>query len=176
MFNRFKAGALVCAVLPMGFLMSGCALTDGMGAAGVREVQRGNWQAAKVEFNRDYAENPEHPIAVFNMGDTYHHDANLTDADAKFSHAAAIGKTYEPDLFLEPDSDGATIAMIACRHLHEDHRLDSNCGDQIALETPPSPVTPPAAVAVAPQAAPEPAQSEAQATIVPEQPRKQDRN
>jgi len=173
MINRFKGGALVCAVLPMGLLLSGCAIFtgDGIGMAGIHDIQRGDWQAAKADFNEDYVNHPEHPIAVFNMGDSYHHDGVLTQADAKFSEAAAIGKVYHPDLFLEANAQGATITEIACRHLHEDHRLDSNCGDQIALEAPPTPA--PAVAEAAPAPAP---QSEAQATVVPTRPAKQDRN
>ena len=170
MLKGIMRGALVFAVLPLGLSVSGCALfsDEGIGMAGVHAVERGDWQAAKVHFNEDYQANPAHPIAVFNMGDSYHHDGVLVEADAKFSQAAAIGKVYHPDVFLEPNAQGATIATIACRHLHEDHRLDSNCGDQIALETPPSPPV----VAAAPEPAPQP---EAQATEVPK-PRKQDRH
>jgi len=167
---KFKPVALACAVLPLGLFMSGCALfsDEGIGMAGVHHVEAGNWQAARADFNRDYSEHPQHPIAVFNMGDSFHHDGNLTQADAKFSDAASIGKAYHPDVFLEPDANGATIAMIACRHLHEDHRLDANCGDSIAIETPPS-----APVVARAEPAPVP---EAQATEVIPQPRKQDRH
>jgi len=170
MLNLWKKGALVCAVLPIGLFVSGCSSSSydsGMGEKGVAEVKAGNWQAAREDFTSDYSRHPEHPIAVFNMGDTYHHDGNLQLADAKFSDAVTIGKKYQPDGFLEPDSRGATIAEISCRHLHEDSKLDANCGDQIALVTPPAP---PAQVA---EAQPEPAPAvEAQATTVP----KQDRN
>lgn len=170
MLKHLKSGALICAVLPVGLFMSGCAeMTDGIGMAGIHQVEKGNWEAAKADFNADYQNHPGHPIAVFNMGDTFHHYGEIPVADTHFSRAAAIGKEYHPDVFLEANAQGATITEIACRHLHEDHRLDSNCGDQIALEAPPSP---PQAVA---EAAPEPApQVEAQATAV--QPRKQDRN
>jgi len=170
MLNLWRKGALVCAVLPVGLFVSGCSGTEmGMGAAGVAEVKHGDWQAAKADFIEDYNKAPRHPIAVFNMGDTYHHDGDLQQADAKFSDAVAIGKKYQPDEFLEPDSKNATIAEVACRHLHEDSQLDADCGDQIALVVPPAP---PAPVA---EAQPEPAPAiEAQATA-PE-PAKQDRN
>ena len=164
MLNLLKKGALVCAVLPIGLYVSGCSTSDGMGSKGVAEVKSGNWQAARADFASDYNNYPRHPIAVFNMGDTYHHDGNVQEADAKFSDAVMIGKTYQPDEFLEPDSRGATIAQISCRHLHEDSKLNADCGDQIAA------LAPPAAVA---QAEPAPA-VEAQATTVT--PPKQDRN
>src|SRR5579862_6719064 len=122
MVNLWSKGALACAVLPIGLLVSGCSM--GMGEAGVAEVKQGNWQAAREDFASDYKKDPSHPIAVFNMGDTYHHDGNLQDADAKFGDAVTIGKAYHPDLFLEPDSNGATIAQVACRHLHEDNKLN----------------------------------------------------
>lgn len=167
MLNLWKKGALVCAALPIGLLMSGCSTGDGMGEKGVAEVKSGNWQAAREDFASDYNKNPGHPIAVFNMGDTYHHDGNLQLADAKFSDAVTMGKQYRPDEFLERDSKGATIAEISCRHLHEDSKLNADCGDQIAVLTPA-----PAPVAEA-QAEPAPA-VEAQATTVT--PPKQDRN
>jgi hypothetical protein len=171
MFNIIKPAALACAVLPLGLFMSGCALFtgDGIGMAGVHHVEAGNWQAARVDFAKDYSEHPEHPIAVFNAGDSYHHDGDIVQADAKFSDAAAIGKAYHPDVFLEPDANGATIAMMACRHLHEDHRLDSNCGDQIAIEAPP------AAPRFVAESGPTP-QPAAQATEISPRPPKQDRN
>jgi hypothetical protein len=165
MLNLWKKGALACAALPIGLLMSGCSSYNaGMGEKGVAEVRAGNWQAAREDFTADYSRHPQHPIAVFNMGDTYHHDGNIQLADAKFGDAVVIGKSYQPDAFLEPDSRSATIAQISCRHLHEDSKLNADCGDQIALVTPPAPVA---------EAQPEPAPAvEAQATTVP----KQDRN
>jgi len=60
-----------------------------------------------------------------------------------------------------------TANAVACRHLHEDHQLDANCGDQMVAEAPPPPAAAPAPV-------------EAEATTPPPQPapmpRKQDRN
>jgi hypothetical protein len=165
MFNRSVKGAMICAVLPMGLLMSGC---GGIGSAGVDDVVAGNWTAAKEDFSEDYRDNPEHPIAVFNMGTAYHHDGDIARADTMFSEAAVRGKGYVPDGTLEPKSSGDTVAEHACARLHRDNRLDANCGDRIALETP---APPPAPVA---QAAPEPAPAvEAQATAAPP---KQDRN
>jgi hypothetical protein len=168
MLNIWKKGALICAALPISLLMAGCSTySAGMGEKGVAEVKRGNWQAAREDFNSDFNRNPGHPIAVFNMGDTYHHDGNIQLADAKFSDAVTIGKQYRPDEFLEPNSRSATIAEISCRHLHEDSKLNADCGDQIAVLVPPAP---PAQVA---EAQPAPA-VEAQATTVPKP--KQDRN
>ena len=170
MLNHWKKGALACAVLPLGLLLSGCGSFGGMGHEGFEAAKAGDWQTAKADFNEDYAKNPQHPIAVFNMGDTYHHDGDLRQADAKFSDAVSIGKKYTPTDFLEPDAKDATIAAIACRHLHEDRQLDPGCGDQIALVTP-APAPAPVAEVQPPQPAPV---VEAQATA-PE-PAKQDRN
>src|SRR4051812_36892929 len=115
MFNIIKPATLAFAVLPLGLLASGCAVFtgNGIGMAGVHHVEAGNWPAAKVDFANDYSEHPEHPIAVFNVGDSYHHDGNLVQADLTFSHAAAIGKAYHPDVFLESDASGATITTMA---------------------------------------------------------------
>jgi tetratricopeptide (TPR) repeat protein len=166
MFNFSPKGALICAMLPIGLLASGC---SGMGQAGFHNVVAGNWPAAKEDFTEDYTNHPEHPIAIFNMGATYHHDGDLDKADTMFSEAVERGKGYMPDKSLEPKDAGPTVADYACARLHRDNRLDPNCGDRIAIETPPAP--PPAPVA---EATPEPAPAvEAEATTVPP---KQDRN
>jgi hypothetical protein len=76
-----------------------------------------------------------------------------------FSEAVLTGKTYYPSATLEPEGTSATIGRHACTRLHRDNKLDTNCGDQIAMELPPAPPPPVA------QAAPEPAPAvEAQAT------------
>jgi hypothetical protein len=151
---------LICAVLPLAFGVTGCM---GIGEAGSHEVVAGNWPAAKADFSADYASHPEHPIAVFNIGATYHHDGDIAKADSMFSEAVQRGKGYVPDGTLEPA--GLTVADHACARLHRDNRLDANCGDRIAMET-----TAPPQVAQA-----EPPAAEAQATEVAP-PRKQDRN
>jgi hypothetical protein len=163
MFSLSAKGALICAVLPLGLLTSGC--STGMGAAGVHDVVAGNWTAAKEDFNEDYRNDPEHPIAVFNMGTAYHHDGDIDKADSMFSEAVQRGRGYEPDITLEPQGAGLTVSEHACNRLHRDNKLDANCGDRIvaAVTPPPAPV----------QAEPAPA-AEAQATTVP--PPKQDRH
>jgi hypothetical protein len=180
MLKNYAKGALLCAVIPFGMLASGCADPGdhkGIGYAGVHQVVAGNWDAAKGDFNQDYNGHPDHPIAVFNMGATYHHDGDINKADTLFSEAVVRGKGYMPDVTLEPEghSDASlpapaslTVAEHACNRLHRDNKLDANCGDQIvAIEEPaPAPVA---------EAAPEPAPAvEAEATVVP--PPKQDRN
>jgi hypothetical protein len=164
MFSLSAKGALICAVLPVGLLMSGCSMggVDGIGYAGAHEVVAGNWTAAKADFNEDFKDSPDHPIAVFNMGTAYHHDGDIGQADNMFSEAVVRGRGYEPDGTLEPASSGVTVAEHACARLHRDNKLDPNCGDQIALEVAPPP---PAPIAEAPAV-------EAQATAPP----KQDRN
>jgi hypothetical protein len=158
---------MICAVLPMGLFTAGCGST-GIGEAGFHEVVAGNWPAAKVDFTEDYQKYPDHPIAVFNMGATHHHDGSINQADVMFAEAVTRGKGYVPDVSLEPASAGPTIAEQACARLHRDNKLDANCGDRIvAMEAPP---------AVVAQAEPAPA-VEAQATEVPEpMPPKQARN
>ena len=172
-------------VLPLGLLTAGCSGMGGVGEAGFDDVVAGNWDGARIEFNRDYQNKPEHPIAVFNQGVTQQHDGNIGRADTLFSEAVVRGKGYVPDETLEPLSSGRTIAEHACARLHRDSRLDANCGDQIALE---APLAPPAPIAQATRELPEaveaqatrepPAAVEAQATTVPAAPlrRKQDRN
>jgi hypothetical protein len=168
MFKLSARGALLCAVLPLGLMTSGCGSLGGIGNAGVHDVVAGNWTAAKEDFNEDYRDHPQHPIAVFNMGATYHHDGDVDKADNMFSEAVTRGKGYDPDITLEPQGAGLTVAEHACNRLHRDNKLDANCGDRIvAIETP----APPAPMA---QATPEPAPAvEAEATTVPA---KQDRN
>lgn len=176
-------GALLCAALPVALFVSGCTTntvdTAAIGNAGLHEVVAGNWTAAKDDFSRDYSANPEHPIAVFNMGVTNHHDGDIGRADTLFSEAVVRGKGYKPDLTLEPEMAGSntampavamlTVAEHACNRLHRDNKLDANCGDQIAV------ITPEPAPAPVAEAAPEPAPAvEAQATAIPRP--KQDRN
>ena len=168
MLKHWKKGALACMALPLSLMVTGCGSMGGMGHEGFVAAKAGDWDSAKAHFTEDYNKNPQHPIAVFNVGDTYHHYGDVQQADAKFSDAVAIGKKYQPSEFLEPDSHDATIAQIACRHLHEDRQLDPGCGDQIALVVP---VAPPAPIARVEQPAPV---VEMQATA-PE-PAKQDRH
>ena len=165
MFKRSVKGVLLCAVLPIGLLASGSAIArtnDGVGNAGAHEDLAGDWTAARADFDKDYRDHPDHPIAVFNMGYAVRHDGDVDKGDALFSEAVIRGKGYVPDGTTEPAGSGVTVAEHACARLHRDNRLDPNCGDQIAL------IVPPARVA---EAAPEPA-VEAQATVAP----KQDRN
>ncbi len=163
--NRTKI-ALLCATLPLGFLLAGCsgASDMGIGNAGVHDVVAGNWTAAKEDFNEDYSSHPQHPIAVFNMGTAYHHDGNIDKADSMFGEAVERGRDTRPPITLEPQGAGLTVTEHACNRLHRDNKLDANCGDQIvAVMTPPP----------APIAEPAPA-PEAEATVVPAP--KQDRH
>ncbi len=160
MIKLSARGAVICAVLPLGLMLTAC---SGIGEAGYHKVVAGNWEGAKADFADDYQSHPEHPIAVFNMGAAHHHDGNVNQADAMFAEAATRGRGYVPGMSLEPE--GVTVAEHACARLHRDSKLDANCGDRIvAIVTPP-----PAPVAQA--AEPEPS-IQAQATEVP----KQDRN
>jgi hypothetical protein len=162
MFKLSGTRALMCAVLPLTLLGAGCSALEGMGAEGFHEVEAGNWQAARADFEADYKYAPGHPVAQFNMAATHHHFGDVNAADQLFSEAVISGKTYYPSATMEPEGTGATVGRHACTRLHRDNKLDTNCGDQIAMQLPPSP--PPAPVA---QAAPEPAPApaiEAQAT------------
>jgi len=167
MFKLSGKSTLLCAVMPIGLLMAGCSSFTGLGSEGYHEVVAGNWPAAKASFQDDYKEFPNHPIAQFNIGTAYHHDGDVNGADKMFSEAVISGRTYYPSASLEPEGVSATVSRHACTRLHRDNKLDTNCGDQIAMELPPAP--PPVA-----QAAPEPAPAiEAQATAPAP---KQDRN
>lgn len=152
MFKISTKGAMLCAALPLGLLISGC--TNGIGAAGLKKVAAGNWPAAKVDFHRDYANHPNHPIAVFNMGATHAHEGDNNKAAMFFSETVQTGRGYVPDLTLEP-AVGATIAEHACSRLHRDNRLDVNCGDQLVAVVTPEPE---ASEAMAAQATVEPKQ------------------
>ena len=182
MLKNYAKGALLCAMLPLGLVVSGCTTAgdnSGIGLAGVHQVVAGNWDAAKDDFNQDYSGHPDHPIAVFNMGATYHHDGDVNKADTLFSEAVIRGKGYVPYVTLEPEGHSdttmpapasLTVAEHACNRLHRDNKLDANCGDQIVAIVEPAPAPAPVA-----EAAPEPAPAaEAEATAVPKP--KQDRN
>ena len=169
MFKLSGRSAMICAVLPIGLLAAGCSSIEGMGSEGFHEVVAGNWPAAKSDFEQDYKYAPNHPVAQFNMGAAYHHDGKINAADGMFSQAVISGRTYYPSATLEPEGTGATISRHACTRLHRDNKLDTNCGDQIAMELPPAP--PPAPVAQAAPTPEPPVAVEAQATAP-----KQDRN
>jgi hypothetical protein len=172
--------AIALAAFPLALLVSGCSSdVYGVGHAGINQVAAGDWDAARVSFNEDYNAYPDHPIAVFNKGVTFHHDGDVNKADTLFSEAVVRGKGYQPYETLEPEHApepampmraSLTVAEHACNRLHRDNKLDPNCGDRIvALEVAPPP---PAPVA---EAAPEPEPAiAAEATIVP--PPKQDRH
>jgi hypothetical protein len=172
MLNRYAKGALICAVLPIGLLASGCSWGLGLGNPGYGEFAAGNYEQSKVDFANDFQRYPDNPLTNFNMGATYHQEGNVPRADVMYSEAAASGKDYQPSNFLEADSRDATITTIACRHLHEDRQLDVNCGDQMAVIVPiqPAPVVAEAIVQ------PAPAVEAAAAYVPPVTPRKQDRN
>jgi len=169
MFKLSGRSALLCAILPIGLLTAGCSMVEGIGAEGFHDVEHGNWQSAKVNFEQDYKMAPEHPVAQFNIGTALHHDGDINTADKMFSEAVISGRTYYPSASLEPEGVSATVSRHACTRLHRDNKLDTNCGDQIAMELPPAPPPAPVAQAAPP---PEPAPAvEAQATAP-----KQDRN
>ena len=171
MFNCLGRSALICALLPISLLVTGCSSLGGIGSEGFHEVVAGNWPAAKANFEQDYKNSPDHPVAQFNIGTAHHHDGDINAADKMFSQAVISGRTYYPSASLEPEGVSATVSRHACTRLHRDNKLDTNCGDQIAMQLPPA--SPPAPVA---QAAPEPAPAvEAQATAPTLAP-KQDRN
>ena len=149
MFNRSSRYALICAALPIGLLAAGCSAIGGIGSEGFHEVVAGNWPAAKADFEADYRSAPDHPVAQFNIGTALHHDGDIAAADRMFSQAVISGREYYPSASLEPEGTAVTVARHACTRLHRDNKLDTNCGDQIAMELPPAP--PPAPVA---QAAP----------------------
>src|SRR6185312_6682715 len=171
--RSYFRGALICAVVPAAFLVSGCAELVGEGHPGYDEFKAGNYQAARADFQEDISQRPGSPIAQFNMGDSYHQAGDVGQADGMFHQVAASGKNFAPDEILElgdANRDNITANAMACRHLHEDHQLDANCGDQMIAVAAPAP---------APAEAPPPP-VEAEATTPPPapapMPRKQDRN
>lgn len=173
MLNRYTRGALICAVLPLGLLAAGCAELRPIGQPGYDEFKAGDYQHAEADFQRDIDKHPDSIVAQFNMGDSYRQEGDGGKADGMFHQVAADGKDFVPDKVLELggyNRDNVTANAVACRHLHEDHQLDANCGDQIVAAAPP------------PAPAEEPAPAvEAEATAPPPPPapvykRKQDRN
>ena len=174
MLSRYKKGALICAILPIGFLGAGCSLiAGGEGNPGYGEFRRGDYAQAKVDFTHDIDNRPNSSVAQFNIGDSYRQEGDNARADGMFHQAAADGKNTVPDNILEQgggNRDNLTASNMACRHLHEDHQLDVNCDDRIA-EIQPTP----APVAVS-EAASTPVAVEAEATSPPVYQRKQDRN
>lgn len=170
MLNRYTRGTLLCVVLPLGLIAGGCSAIRPIGQPGYDETKAGDYQAASASFRHDFQQYPDSTVAQFNMGDAYHHEGDTAKADGMFHQVAADGKAYVPDLVLElggDNRDNVTASAVACRHLHEDHQLDANCGDQIVAAAPPPAPAPVEAEATAPEPAPAPP---------PVYKRKQDRN
>ena len=141
-----------------------------IGQPGYDQFKAGEYEKADVSFHRDMDRYPDSTIAQFNMGDAYHHDGATDKADGMFHQVAADGKAFVPDKILEvggENREDLTANAVACRHLHEDHQLDANCGDQMVAV-----VTPAPAVEEAPPAV----EAEATAPPPPVYKRKQDRN
>jgi tetratricopeptide (TPR) repeat protein len=168
MRSRYTRGILIGVVLPLGLLAGGCADLRPIGQPGYDEFKAGNYEKANFHFRRDMDNYPNSTIAQFNMGASYHHDGATDKADGMFHTVAADGKDFVPDKVLElggENRENVTAAQIACRHLHEDHQLDANCGDQIV------------AVVEQPAAEPAPAvEAEATAPAPTVYKRKQDRH
>ena len=161
---------MLCVVLPLGLLAGGCADLRPIGQPGYDEFKAGDYQSANVHFRRDIDHYPDSTIAQFNMGVSYHQVGDGEKADGMFHTVAADGKAFVPDKVLElggENRENVTASAVACRHLHEDHQLDANCGDQMVAV-----VTPPAAVEETPPAV----EAEATAPPPPVYTRKQDRN
>ncbi|HUO01401.1 MAG TPA: hypothetical protein VMU31_01380 [Rhizomicrobium sp.] len=161
---------MICVVLPLGLLAGGCADLRPIGQPGYDEFKAGDYQAANASFRSDMDHFPNSQIAQFNMGDAYHHDGEVGQADGMFHQVAADGKDFVPDKVLElggENRDNITASAVACRHLHEDRQLDANCGDQIVAVVTPPPAAAPAPVEAEATEAPPPA---------PVYKRKQDRN
>ena len=172
MFNRYTKSALICAVLPICFLVAGCSMgVMGEGNPGYGEFKHGDYVQAKADFTTDINNRPNSSLAQFNIGDSYRHEGDNKRADGMFHQAAADGKNTVPDNILEQgggNRDNLTASNMACRHLHEDHQLDVNCDDRMAeIQPAPAPV---AAAETTPVAV------EAEATSPPVYQRKQDRN
>jgi hypothetical protein len=171
MFNRYTKSALICAVLPIGFLVAGCSMgVMGEGNPGYGEFKHGDYAQAKADFTTDINNRPNSSLAQFNIGDSYRQEGDGGKANGMFHQAAADGNDRKPDNFLElggDNRDNVNIRTMACRHLHEDHQLDVNCDDQLAAI--PAPV-------VISDAAPTPVAVEAEAVSPPVYQRKQDRN
>jgi tetratricopeptide (TPR) repeat protein len=175
MFNRYTKSALICAVLPIGFLVAGCSMgVMGEGNPGYGEFKHGDYAQAKADFTTDINNRPNSSLAQFNIGDSYRQEGDGGKANGMFHQAAADGNDRKPDNFLElggDNRDNVNIRTMACRHLHEDHQLDVNCDDQLAAI--PAPVV---ISDAAPAAAPTPVAVEAEAVSPPVYQRKQDRN
>ena len=173
MLTHYTKSALICAILPIGLFVAGCA---GEGSPGYYQFKAGDYAQAKTSFTTDIQNRPNSALAQFNMGDSYLQEGDHARANGMFRQAAASGKDRVPDYTLElggRNQEDVSVRTMACRHLHEDGQLDVNCNDRIVAEARPAPAPAPAP-AVVYQAAPIPVAVEAQATPVLE--RKQDRN
>jgi hypothetical protein len=100
---------------------------DGRGHAGVQALIHGDIAQADREFYADYQAHPNNPVAQFNMADSLRHHGQIEQSDILYHQAAASGRNYIPDRFMEPHDPTTTIRDDACRYLAEDGQPDPNC-------------------------------------------------
>ena len=161
MSNIHARRALSCAVLTLSLLGAACANVlgtsgpsghgnDGLGREGVRDFRVGSYAEAEGHFAVDYKNKPGNPLTQFNLADSFRQRGQHEQANMLYRQAAAGGKAYRPDHFLETHDSSTTIRDVACRYLGEDHQTDPNCPELraeliiipapiIAEEAPPAP-------------------------------------
>src|ERR1043166_1918453 len=124
MANLHPKGTLVCTVLTLGLLGTASAYAidkghgpDGAGRAGVEALLHGDISRADREFYAEYRAHPNNPLAQFNMADSLRQHGQIAQADMLYHQAAASGRYYIPDRFIEPHDSLTTIRDVACRYL-----------------------------------------------------------
>jgi outer membrane protein OmpA-like peptidoglycan-associated protein len=127
-----------CAVLVLSLLGAGCA-NIGLGTKGYDAFRDGNYPEAEGYFSADYKNHPAHPLTQFNLADSYRQRGQSEQANVLYRQAAAGGKDFRPDRFLEPHDSTTTVRDVACRYLAQDQKSDQNCPNLQAETTPPLP-------------------------------------
>jgi len=129
-----------CAVVVLSLLGAGCA-NVGLGTKGYDAFSDGNYPEAEGYFTADYKNHPAHPLTQFNLADSYRQRGQNEQANVLYRQAAAGGKDFRPDRFLEPHDSSTTVRDVACRYLAQDQKSDQNCPNvqAEAIPTPPLP-------------------------------------
>lgn len=114
------------AALTLSLLGAGCA---GFGTEGRQAFKDAKYPDAFAHFETDLKNNPNHPLAQFNMADGYQQKGQIPMALQYYRQVAANGKNMKADEYnlLEQHDSNTTLSEVACRYIRQAQQTDPNC-------------------------------------------------